>query len=248
MYSQKQRSYNDDDDDVFEEAGFEPSSSNNAEKDSSTGTSCFKNRLESASSRDTADNDDDDDEEAGFEPSSSDSAEMDSATGTSCFKNRQERASLNVKAVIIINDQLSFGCYNDDDDEEAGFEPSSSNSAEIMDSATSTSCYKNRQERTSLRTMLLVASEETMTPIDFEVTRYIGRDSQLNPIDFQVTSSIALLEEDTSSSTSGYKYREERASVREWLQKLGEDQSHHLKTLFKTKIALRKELERENKS
>ncbi|KAH3799910.1 hypothetical protein DPMN_153532 [Dreissena polymorpha] len=38
----------DDDDDEFEEAGFEPSSSKNAEKDSSTGTSCFKNRLESA--------------------------------------------------------------------------------------------------------------------------------------------------------------------------------------------------------
>ncbi|KAH3719521.1 hypothetical protein DPMN_062358 [Dreissena polymorpha] len=44
----------DDDDDEFEEAGFEPSSSKNAEKDSSTGTSCFKNRLESASLRDTA--------------------------------------------------------------------------------------------------------------------------------------------------------------------------------------------------
>ncbi|KAH3892876.1 hypothetical protein DPMN_017009 [Dreissena polymorpha] len=116
----------DDDDDEFEEAGFEPSSSKNAEKDSSTGTSCFKNRLESASLRDTAEkshhssmlktspqallvlkmstkgqsvrdnDDDDDDEEAGFEPSSSDGAEMDLATGTSCFKNRQERASLKV--------------------------------------------------------------------------------------------------------------------------------------------------------
>ncbi|KAH3845295.1 hypothetical protein DPMN_087573 [Dreissena polymorpha] len=79
----------DDDDDEFEEAGFEPSSSKNAEKDSSTGTSCFKNRLESANN-----DDDDDDEEAGFEPSSSDGAEMDLATSTSCFKNRQERASL----------------------------------------------------------------------------------------------------------------------------------------------------------
>ncbi|KAH3813054.1 hypothetical protein DPMN_141503 [Dreissena polymorpha] len=57
QYSQKQRytdNDDDDDDDEFEEAGFEPSSSKNAEKDSSTGTSCFKNRLESASLRDTA--------------------------------------------------------------------------------------------------------------------------------------------------------------------------------------------------
>ena len=39
---------------------------------------------------------------------------------------------------------------DDDDDEEARFEPSSSNSAE-MDSSTRTSCFKNRQERASLR-------------------------------------------------------------------------------------------------
>ena len=40
-----------DDDDDDEEAGFEPSSSNSAEKDSSTRTSGFKNRQERASLR-----------------------------------------------------------------------------------------------------------------------------------------------------------------------------------------------------
>ncbi|KAH3813053.1 hypothetical protein DPMN_141502 [Dreissena polymorpha] len=142
----------DDDDDEFEEAGFEPSSSKNAEKDSSTGTSCFKNRLESANN-----DDDDDDEEAGFEPSSSDGAEMDLATGTSCFKNRQERASLkdddgsvsrnepssctennssssSPGSKMSTNSQstelkisVNTSIHNDDDDEEAGIEPSSSN-------------------------------------------------------------------------------------------------------------------------
>ncbi|KAH3711762.1 hypothetical protein DPMN_071436, partial [Dreissena polymorpha] len=231
---------NDDDDDEFEEAGFEPSSSNNAEKDSSTGTSCFKNRLESASLRDTAgqsvrDNDDDDDEEAGFEPSRSDGAKMDSATGTSCFKNRQERASLKdddgsvsrnepsscaennssssspgskmstkgqsteIEIELILKNEPS-SIDNDDDDEEAGFEPSSSNSAE-MDSATSTSCFKNRQERASLRIRLLLASEET-------VSNEGGGDDEACS---EPLSSNALLEKDTSSRTSGYKYREERA-------------------------------------
>ncbi|KAH3689162.1 hypothetical protein DPMN_194878 [Dreissena polymorpha] len=41
---------------------------------------------------------------------------------------------------------------NDDDDEEAGFEPSSSDGAE-MDLATGTSCFKNRQERASLKVL-----------------------------------------------------------------------------------------------
>jgi len=39
---------------------------------------------------------------------------------------------------------------DDDDDEEAGFEPSSSDGAE-MELATGTSCFKNRQERASLK-------------------------------------------------------------------------------------------------
>ncbi|KAH3851679.1 hypothetical protein DPMN_094163 [Dreissena polymorpha] len=348
--------YNDDDDDdEFEEAGFEPSSSKNAEKDSSTGTSCFKNRLESASLRDTAgfiindqlfcgfcgdlkepsfqyaetspqallvlkmstkgqsvrDNDDDDnDEEAGFEPSSSDGAEMDLATGTSCFKNRQERTSLkdddgsvsrnepsscaennssssspgskmstNSQSTEIKNELILKMSHpvlvktspssipgskisikgqsvrdNDDDDEEAGIEPSSSNCRNglsykhiLFQKQTRKGKLKDKagnegygdeeacseplssnallEKRTHLHAHLVTSTEKKghvradlvfktfLALLFLKKTRGNegGGDEEACS---EPVSSNALLEKDTSSRTSGVKYREERASVR----------------------------------
>ncbi|KAH3717198.1 hypothetical protein DPMN_059979 [Dreissena polymorpha] len=130
----------DDDDDEFEEAGFEPSSSKNAEKDSSTGTSCFKNSLESASLRDTAVS------EIMIElilKMSHPVLVKSSPSSIPGFK-------ISIKAKE--SETMDTSVYNDDDDddEEAGFEPSSSDGAE-MDLATGTSCFKNRQERASLK-------------------------------------------------------------------------------------------------
>ncbi|XP_052226674.1 uncharacterized protein LOC127841672 isoform X7 [Dreissena polymorpha] len=188
---------------------------------------------------------DDDDEEAGIEPSSS-----------NC------RNGLSYKH-ILFQKQTRKGKLKDKagneggGDEEACSEPLSSNALLEKDTSSRTSGYKYREERASVRGNEGGGDEEACS---------------------EPLSSNALLEKDKSSRTSGYKYREERASVRDpessdtdhdvpvrqphakpgpsttvtmsghpkRLQKLGEDQSHLLKTLFKTNIALRKELKRED--
>ncbi|KAH3823523.1 hypothetical protein DPMN_125329 [Dreissena polymorpha] len=184
------------------------------------------------------------DEEACSEPVSSNALlEKDTSSRTSGVKYREERAS--------VRGNEGGG------DEEACSEPLSSNALLEKDTSSRTSGYKYREERASVRGNEGGGDEEACS---------------------EPLSSNALLEKDKSSRTSGYKYREERASVRDpessdtdhdvpvrqphakpgpsttvtmsghpkRLQKLGEDQSHLLKTLFKTNIVLRKELKRED--
>ncbi|KAH3879974.1 hypothetical protein DPMN_003886 [Dreissena polymorpha] len=305
----------DDDDDEFQEAGFEPSSSKNAEKDSSTGTSCFKNRLESASLRDTAgfiindqlfcgfcgdlkepsfqyaenipssspgpknehqrpkcqsigeivsfkhswfqnqhqgqrvrdNDDDDDDEEAGFEPSSSDGAEMDLATGTSCFKNRQERASLKDDDGSVSRNEPSSCAENNSSSSSPGSKMSTnSQSTEIKNElilkmshpvlAKASEIMMMMTKKLALNLPVLTAENGlSYKHILFQKQTRKGKLKDKAALLWNAmhenalfntgnegggdeeacsepVSSNALLEKDTSSHTSGVKYREERAS------------------------------------
>ncbi|KAH3860312.1 hypothetical protein DPMN_023209 [Dreissena polymorpha] len=140
---------NDDDDDV-KGAGFEPSCSNSAEEDSSTCISADKDWSDSRNEPSSI---------AENISSSSPGSKM-SIKGQSVKDDEEEDAEeSNVEHTLeYIALYYVYLCLlpesallnNDDDDKEAGFQPTSSNSAE-MDSSKGTSCFKNRQERAILR-------------------------------------------------------------------------------------------------
>ncbi|KAH3823560.1 hypothetical protein DPMN_125367 [Dreissena polymorpha] len=67
---------------------------------------------------------------------------------TKCQNVRVEYIALYYVCLCLLPESALLN--NDDDDKEAGFQPTSSNSAE-MDSSKGTSCFKNRQERAILR-------------------------------------------------------------------------------------------------
>ncbi|KAH3772411.1 hypothetical protein DPMN_173749 [Dreissena polymorpha] len=95
---------------------------------------------------------------------------------------------------------------NDDDDEEAGIEPSSSNCRNGL--SYKHILFQKQTRKASLRIRLqLLASEETNAL--FNTGNEGGGDEEACS---EPLSSNALLEKDTSSRTSGVKYREERAS------------------------------------
>ncbi|XP_052259965.1 uncharacterized protein LOC127864353 isoform X6 [Dreissena polymorpha] len=280
--------------------------------DLATGTSCFKNRQERASLKD------DDGSVSRNEPSSC--AENNSSSSSPGSKMSTNSKSTEIKNELILKmshpvlvktspssipgSKISIKGQsvrdNDDDDEEAGIEPSSSNCRNglsykhiLFQKQTRKGKLKDKagnegygdeeacseplssnallEKRTHLHAHLVTSTEKKGHVRGNEG----GGDEEACS---EPVSSNALLKKDTSSRTSGVKYREERASVRDpessdtdhdvpvrqphakpgpsttvtmsghpkRLQKLGEDQSHLLKTLFKTNIALRKELKRED--
>ncbi|XP_052275388.1 uncharacterized protein LOC127874799 isoform X2 [Dreissena polymorpha] len=280
--------------------------------DLATGTSCFKNRQERTSLKD------DDGSVSRNEPSSC--AENNSSSSSPGSKMSTNSQSTEIKNELILKmshpvlvktspssipgSKISIKGQsvrdNDDDDEEAGIEPSSSNCRNglsykhiLFQKQTRKGKLKDKagnegygdeeacseplssnallEKRTHLHAHLVTSTEKKGHVRGNEG----GGDEEACS---EPLSSNALLEKDKSSRTSGYKYREERASVRDpessdtdhdvpvrqphakpgpsttvtmsghpnRLQKLGEDQSHLLKTLFKTNIVLRKELKRED--
>ncbi|KAH3784539.1 hypothetical protein DPMN_162496 [Dreissena polymorpha] len=94
-------------------------------------------------------------------------------------------------------------CNEGGGDDEACSEPLSSNALLEKDTSSRTSCYKYKEER---------ASPSIGTRKDYGyLCNEGGGDEEACS---EPLSSNPLLEKDTSSSTSGYKYREEWASVK----------------------------------
>ncbi|XP_052223281.1 uncharacterized protein LOC127839119 isoform X1 [Dreissena polymorpha] len=184
------------------------------------------------------------DEEACSEPVSSNALlEKDTSSRTSGVKYREERAS--------VRGNEGGG------DEEACSEPLSSNALLEKDTSSRTSGYKYREERASVRgnegggdeeacseplssNALLEKDKSSRTSgYKYREERASVRDPESSDIDHDVPvrQPHAKPGPSTTVTMSGHPKR---------LQKLGEDQSHLLKTLFKTNIALRKELKRED--
>ncbi|XP_052226673.1 uncharacterized protein LOC127856551 isoform X6 [Dreissena polymorpha] len=184
------------------------------------------------------------DEEACSEPVSSNALlEKDTSSRTSGVKYREERAS--------VRGNEGGG------DEEACSEPLSSNALLEKDTSSRTSGYKYREERASVRgnegggdeeacseplssNALLEKDKSSRTSgYKYREERASVRDPESSDTDHDVPvrQPHAKPGPSTTVTMSGHPKR---------LQKLGEDQSHLLKTLFKTNIALRKELKRED--
>ncbi|XP_052233128.1 uncharacterized protein LOC127845988 [Dreissena polymorpha] len=142
-------------------------------------------------------------------------------------------------------------------DEEACSEPLSSNALLEKDTSSRTSGYKYIEERASVRgnegggdeeacseplssNALLEKDKSSRTSgYKYREERASVRDPESSDTDHDVPvrQPHAKPGPSTTVTMSGHPKR---------LQKLGEDQSHLLKTLFKTNIALRKELKRED--
>ncbi|XP_052236283.1 uncharacterized protein LOC127848038 [Dreissena polymorpha] len=222
------------------EACSEPLSSNALleKKDTSSRTSGYKYREERAC------NEGGGDEEACSEPVSSNALlEKDTSSRTSGVKYREERAS--------VRGNEGGG------DEEACSEPLSSNALLEKDTSSRTSGYKYREERASVSGNEGGGDEEACSE-PLSSNALLEKDKSSRTSGYKYREERASVSDPESSDTDhdvpvrqphakpGPSTTVTMSGHPKRLQKLGEDQSHLLKTLFKTNIALRKELKRED--
>ncbi|XP_052250749.1 uncharacterized protein LOC127857981 isoform X4 [Dreissena polymorpha] len=231
---------NDDDD---EEAGIEPSSSN-CRNGLSYKHILFQKQTRKGKLKDKAGNEGYGDEEACSEPLSSNAL-------------LEKRTHLHAHLVTSTEKKGHVRGNEGGGDEEACSEPLSSNALLEKDTSSRTSGYKYREERASVRgnegggdeeacseplssNALLEKDKSSRTSgYKYREERASVRDPESSDTDHDVPvrQPHAKPGPSTTVTMSGHPKR---------LQKLGEDQSHLLKTLFKTNIVLRKELKRED--